>query len=76
MNNPRRKDIAKAIELLEQAQSIIEVAYDEEQCCLDNMPENLQSSERYETMENACECLSESINFIDDAINTCNDAIE
>ena len=35
--------------------------------CLDNMPENLQSSERYEKMEAAIDSLEAAIESIDSA---------
>jgi hypothetical protein len=46
MNNDRRKEINKAIGLLQEALNILEVARDEEGDTYNNMPENLQSSER------------------------------
>lgn len=51
MNKARRKDIARAIELMEQAYGILETVVGEEQEAFDNLPESLQSSERGETME-------------------------
>ena len=51
MNKLRRKEIAKAIELMEEAREILETVRDEEQEAYDNMPESLQNSERGETME-------------------------
>lgn len=51
MNKARRKDIARAIELMEQAWGILQTVRDEEQEAFDNMPEGLQSSERGEAME-------------------------
>lgn len=51
MNKARRKELEKAKDLLEQAQSIIEAVQEEEQEAFDNMPEGLQSSERGEQMQ-------------------------
>ena len=51
MNNSRRKELEKAVNLLEEAQSIIEDCRDEEQDYLDNMPENLQYSEKHDMAE-------------------------
>ena len=51
MNKQRRKEIAKAIGLIEQAREILDAVKEEEQEAFDNLPENLQNSERGETME-------------------------
>jgi len=51
MNKVRRKEIARAIELMDQAREILEAVRDEEQEAFDNMPESIQCSERGETME-------------------------
>ena len=48
MNAQKRKELQKAIELLEKARSIVEEIRDEEQNCFDNLPEGLQSSEKGE----------------------------
>ena len=72
MNNPRRKRIAEVISKLqaleEELQAVkeeIEEIKDEEQEYLDNIPENLQLSERYEKAENAVSCLESAIDSID-----------
>jgi hypothetical protein len=65
MNKVRRKEIAKAIELLEQAREILESVRDDEQEAFDNMPESLQSSERGEAMEEYIYTLEEAIEAID-----------
>ena len=53
MNNDRRKEINKAIGLLQEALSILETARDEEGYTFENMPENLQNSERGQQTEEA-----------------------
>ncbi len=65
MNKVRRKEIAKAIELLEQAREILESVRDDEQEAFDNMPESLQGSERGEAMEEYIYTLEETIEAID-----------
>ena len=67
MNNKRRELLKSAIILLDRASSIVNNALDQEQDCLDNMPENLQMSERYENMEAAVDCLEEAASHLDDA---------
>lgn len=65
MNKARRKEIERAIALMEQAREILEEVKDEEQNAFDNMPENLQSSERGETMEEYIYTLEEFIDNLD-----------
>lgn len=62
MNKARRKEISRAIELMEQAREILEAAMEEEQEAFDNLPESAKSSDRGEAME-------EYINTIEDAID-------
>lgn len=65
MNKLRRKEIARAIELMEQARGILETVRDEEQEAFDNMPEGLQSSERGEAMEGYIFTLEEYMDNLD-----------
>lgn len=51
MNKARRKELERAIELLEQAKEIIEAVTEEEQEAYDNLPESIQYGERGEAME-------------------------
>lgn len=73
MNNKRRKLLLDATGLLTRASSIIEKALDEEQDCLDNMPENLLDSEKCIKMETAIEKLEEAVEMIDE-VNGCIEA--
>ena len=70
MNAQRRKKLQKAVELLNEAMSIIEYAKDEEQECFDNLPEGIQYSERGTTMEDNIYNLEEIIDNISDTIDT------
>jgi poly-gamma-glutamate capsule biosynthesis protein CapA/YwtB (metallophosphatase superfamily) len=67
MNNERRKEINRAIGLIEEAKSILETVRDEEQEAYDNLSESLQSSERGEAMENAASELDQAIDGLDTA---------
>lgn len=67
MNNTRRRSLRLAIEHLTNAADIIVAAKEDEQYALDNMPENLQESERYEMMENAVDKLEDAITSINEA---------
>ena len=71
MNMQRRKrieDVEKRIEdlseLMEEIYTAIEEIRDEEQECLDNIPENLQSSDRYKAAESAVEKLGEAYDLV------------
>lgn len=84
MNKKRRAEIAAVIAAIEKAKQNIESddAADliddakldansiriDEQDCLDNMPENLENSERYEMMEAAVENLEDAVDALDDAL--------
>lgn len=75
MNKGRRTSLREATGLLDRAVDIIKDARNEEQECLDNMPENLQGSERYESMESAIDSLEEAIEKIDDAKESIGEAM-
>jgi predicted metal-dependent hydrolase len=69
VNNQRRKDIAKAAALIEDAKSILEDALAEEQEYLDNMPESFQNGEKGELAQAAIDALDEAGQHLDDAIS-------
>ena len=70
MNDKRRKRLSEASALLSRASDIISDVLDEEQDCLDNMPENLQYSDRYENMEAAVDRLNDALSELDSAENS------
>lgn len=74
MNNERRKKIKKVIESLQKHQQNIESIMDEENEFLDNAPENLAESERYEKSQNAIDYLTDAIDNIDEAIGSLEEA--
>ena len=76
MNDVRRKEINKAIDLIREAQSILESCRDDEQDYLDNIPENLQSSDRYYRAEEAIDSLDEAIDSLDSAADQAEEAVE
>ena len=70
MNKERRKKInLQAIKLAEIAESLKNLL-DEEQEYFDNMPENLQGSERGETAEEAIGILEEAVESIEDIVSS------
>ena len=67
MNGKRRSELRDALLMLSRAATIVESACDREQDALVNYPENLQSTEKYETMESAAENLTEAVDKINEA---------
>ena len=74
MNNSRRELLRSAKPFLSRAATIIEQAMDQESDCLDNIPENLQATDRYEKMERAIENLEEALEHIDSTIECIDNA--
>lgn len=64
----------RALGMLESAGLLICWAAEEEQDCLDNLPENLQGSERYEKMEEAVSLLESAAEEIESASDRIRDA--
>lgn len=75
MNKMRRDLLVAARPLLDRAASIIEQVAEQESDCMDNIPENLQSSERYEKMEKAVENLEAALEHIVNARDYLDEAI-
>lgn len=74
LNNARRVRLKNAVKYLEMAGEIVSSVSDIENDIVDNVPENLQSSDRYdmmvscaESLEDAYEKLSVVINIIQNA---------
>lgn len=66
--NKHRRDVARSIRntlinALETAHNLM----DEEQEAIDNMPENLQDSQRGQAMQDAVDALDNAIGFIEEA---------
>lgn len=76
MNRERRKEIARATELLEQAKIILETARDEEQDYFDAMPEGPQGGERGSKAEQAVEQLDSAIGDLETVLESCGSAVE
>lgn len=70
MNDNRRKVLGRAKDLLREAAVLVDRVCDQEEDSLDNMPENLQGSDRYEKIERAVDNLREAMEHIESA-QTC-----
>lgn len=67
MNKQRREDLRGVLSLLTNAIGIVQRVCDKEEDCIDSYPENLQSSERYEQMEDAVDNLNEALEKLGEA---------
>lgn len=67
MDNKRRSRLRKAIGMLSNVTTTVESVCDEEQDCMDNYPENLQGSERFERMEDAVDNLNDALEKLEEA---------
>jgi len=83
MNADRRKTIAKvqerilaALEILNSCQQDVEDVQNEEQEAFDNMPENLQGSEKGQAMEEAISLMEDLASTLNDACDTINDSLD
>lgn len=57
MNKVRRKRVEDVIQKIEELKAEVEEILDEESEYRDNIPENMQQSERYENADNNCDNL-------------------
>ena len=69
MNNKRRAEIRKIHMALETILSDIERIKGEEELAYENMPENLQYSDRGEASQEAIDCLEEVYNNMEEIID-------
>lgn len=76
MNKSRRKQIDEVISGLQSLQGSVESIMGDEECYRDNIPENLQGSERYEAADNACDALQNAYDGIDEVISYLEEAKE
>jgi hypothetical protein len=76
MNNQRRKELNKAIGLMQEALAIIETARDEEGDFFENMPESLQDTERGQKAEETYGNLEEACGYLQDVISSIENAVE
>lgn len=68
MNNTRRKEIKRAIDLLTEANEIINAVSADEQQAIDNLPENLMYSGKADTMQEKTDELDSAESELTDII--------
>lgn len=76
MNAIRRKQLKKVIEQIESIVGDFECIQNEEEDCFDNIPENLQGTERYEKAGLVCDYLYDAYENLENAICNIQEAIE
>lgn len=74
MNSPRRKRLQEVYDIIENARELLKEINEEEQEYIDNMPENLQGSERYERSEEIVGELEDAISNLEEAMESVEDA--
>ena len=75
MNVKRREQLRRAVNLINSARDIVEIITDQETDSADNMPENLQTGDKYEKMLYAIECLEDTTTHLDNAIENIENAL-
>ena len=76
MNKQRRKHIEEVTGKIRDLLSDLEILKDEEEEYKDNIPENLQGTERYERAEECVYGLQEAIDDIERALENIDEYIE
>lgn len=76
MNNEKRKSLREALTLISRAIVITESVCDREQDAMDNYPESLQETDRFEAMEAAVENLSDATEKLEEAKSQIEDAMK
>ena len=69
MNKLRRKQLDEVIAKIEEAKELLETLQEEEEEYRDNMPENLQGSEKYEMADEAVDNMSSAVDALDEAVS-------
>lgn len=76
MNRVRRTELEKIAAAITDLKEQLEILQEEEEEYRDNMPENLQGSERYEKADEACDNLYDAVSNLEDAVDCINAAAE
>lgn len=75
VNNPRRKELERIVNAITELKEQLEILQEEEDEYRDNMPENLQGSERYEKAEAACENLYSAVSSLEETVDFINESM-
>ena len=75
MNKARRQQLAKWLQDLEEIKGELENICSDEEEYFDNMPENLQGSQRGMDAEEAIDIMNEAVSSLEDAISVIEDIV-
>mgnify|MGYP006886751541 CR=1 FL=1 len=75
MNKGKRLAIRKVLNKLDDLLAVLDELRNEERECLENIPENLQGSTRYEESERAADSLDSAYDSIEEVIGSLEDAM-
>ena len=67
VNQKRRRKLATAKDSLNHVDAILNAVLDEESDSLNNWPESLEGTDRYQESEAACDCLEDALSMVADA---------
>lgn len=67
MNDAKRSMLREAVQYLNRATALVDNVADKESDAMDNVPENLQGSDRYSAMEEVVDRLNDASEKIGDA---------
>lgn len=73
MNRERRARLRQAVELFNQGTEILEDVLADEETAMDSIPENLHGSEKYATLEENVEALSQAVDDANDLMENISD---
>ena len=76
MNKERRKSLREIQSKLDRLGQELETLKEEEEEYRDNMPENLQESDRYQRADEVCDLLQEALESMDNAYQQIEEAVE
>ena len=76
MNKARRTTLMKIQDIINTAMESLELLLEEEEEARDNIPESLQSSERYERADAACDAIQSAIDSLEEAIESIEEACQ
>lgn len=76
MNRERRKNLQSIVDQLEELKGSLEDFMAEEEEYRDNIPENMQQSERYEIADAACDNLNDGVYSLESVVDSITAAIE
>lgn len=76
MNKIRRKSLEEVIAKIQGLSEEIESLMADEEEYRDNMPENLQGSERYEKADEACSAMQDAIDNLEESVENLEIATE